>query len=170
MGWGSGTTEFPYLVDPLSAISNHADADGTTVKTSISDSDLVAAAAAAAGVEVAVVFVNTNSGEGYITGTLIFIWTTNVDLSMIIVEGNAGDRNDLYVWHGGDALIRAVAAVNPNTVVVVHAVGQVDMEAWVENQNGQYATNSTEVCLTLFLVTAIIWAGLPGQESGQNFF
>ena len=55
---------------------------------------------------------------------------------MILVEGNAGDRNDLHVWHGGDALIQAVASVNPNTVVVVHAVGQVDMEAWVENQNG----------------------------------
>lgn len=55
---------------------------------------------------------------------------------MILVEGNVGDRNDLYVWHGGDALIQAVAAVNPNTVVVVHAVGQVDMEAWVEHQNG----------------------------------
>jgi len=27
---------------------------------------------------------------------------------------------------------------NPNTGVVVHAVGQVDMEAWVENQNGWY--------------------------------
>lgn len=57
---------------------------------------------------------------------------------MILVEGNVGDRNDLYVWHGGDALIQAVAAVNPNTVVVVHAVGQVDMEAWVEHQNGWY--------------------------------
>jgi hypothetical protein len=58
--------------------------------------------------------------------------------STILVEGNAGDRNDLYLWHGGDALIQAVTAVNPNTVVVVHAVGQVDMEAWVENQNGWY--------------------------------
>ena len=170
MGWGSGTTEFPYLVDPLSAISSYAAADGTTVKTSISDSDLVAAAAAAAGVEVAFVFVNADSGEGFITGTPIFSLTINIDLSTIIVEGNAGDRNDLYLWHGGDALIQAVAAVNSNTVVVVHAVGPVDMETWVENPNSQYTTNSTEVCLPLFLVSAIIWAGLPGQESGQNFF
>ena len=80
MGWGSGTAEFPYLIDPLSAISDHAIADGTIVKTSISDSDLAAAAAAAAGVEVAIVFVNADSGEGYITGTSISAWETNTCL------------------------------------------------------------------------------------------
>ena len=80
MGWGSGTAEFPYLVDPLSAISSHAADDGTTVRTSISDSDLTAAVAAATGVEVAFVFVNADSGEGYITGMLASAWTTNICL------------------------------------------------------------------------------------------
>jgi Glycosyl hydrolase family 3 C-terminal domain len=89
--------------------------------------------------------------------------------STILVEGNTGDRNDLYLWHGGDTLIQAVAAVNPNTIVVVHAVGPVDVEAWVENKNGQDAINCIEVCSSLFLVTAIVWAGLPGQESGWYF-
>jgi beta-glucosidase len=70
MGWGSGTAEFPYLVDPLSAISSYATADGTLVKASISDSDLAAAAAAASGAEVAFVFVSADSGEAYITGAL----------------------------------------------------------------------------------------------------
>lgn len=80
MGWGSGTADFPYLVDPLSAINTRAAEDGTTVKTSISDSDLVAAAAAAAGVEVAFVFVNADSGEAYITGMPIFAGTISVGL------------------------------------------------------------------------------------------
>ena len=83
MGWGSGTTEFPYLVDPLSAISSHAAADGTTVRVSISDSDLAAAAAAAAAaaeVEVAFVFVNADSGEGYITGMYVGIYLRNQHL------------------------------------------------------------------------------------------
>ena len=80
MGWGSGTNEFPYFVDPLSAISNYAVADGTTVRTSISDSDLAAAAAAAAEVEVAFVFVNADSGEGYITGMLASTCVTNICL------------------------------------------------------------------------------------------
>ena len=83
MGWGSGTTEFPYLVDPLSAISSHAAADGTTVRTSISDSDLAAAAAVATGVEVAFVFVNADSGEAYITGMSASAWSTNICLFSI---------------------------------------------------------------------------------------
>ncbi len=52
------------------------------------------------------VFITSDSGEGYLT-----------------VEGNPGDRNDLYAWHGGDALVQAVASVNNNTIVVIHAVG-----------------------------------------------
>ena len=31
MGWGSGTAQFPYLIDPLSAIQNRAIKDHTTV-------------------------------------------------------------------------------------------------------------------------------------------
>ncbi|KIM33816.1 glycoside hydrolase family 3 protein [Serendipita vermifera MAFF 305830] len=135
MGWGSGTAEFPYLVDPLSAITTHASADGTAITSSLSDSDLAAAASAASGKEVAIVFINSDSGEAYIT-----------------VEGNAGDRNDLYAWHGGDALVQAVAAVNPNTIVVVHASGPVLMEAWIDHPN----------------ITAVLWPGLPGQESGNG--
>jgi hypothetical protein len=85
MGWGSGTTEFPYLVDPLSAIYSHATADGTLVKASISDSDLAAAAAAASGAEVAFVFVNADSGEGYIIGASTAVQKMYVDLSEIDV-------------------------------------------------------------------------------------
>lgn len=46
--------------------------------------------------------------------------------------------------------IKTVADINPRTVVVVHAVGPVDME-WSKHPN----------------ITAIVWAGLPGQESGN---
>ena len=69
----------------------------------------------------------------------------------ITVEGNTGDRNDLQLWHGGDALINATASVCSNTIVVAHTVGAVIMEAWIDNPN----------------VTAVLNAGLPGQESGN---
>jgi beta-glucosidase len=75
MGWGSGTTQFPYLVDPLSAITACANTDGTTISSSLKDSDLVTAASTARGKDVAMVFINADSGEGYLT-----------------VEGNQGDR------------------------------------------------------------------------------
>lgn len=69
----------------------------------------------------------------------------------LTVEGNAGDRNNLTLWGNGDALIAAVASANPNTIVVLHTPGPVLLEDVQNNPN----------------VSAILWAGLPGQESGN---
>ena len=87
------------------------------------------------GMDVAIVGINSDSGEDY-----------------IVVDGNEGDRNNLTAWHNGDSLVLAVAAVNNNTVVVVHSVGPLILEAWIDHPN----------------VTAVLWAGLPGQESGNS--
>jgi len=93
IGWGSGTAEFPYLVDPLAALKARVAKDGskTQLTVSLNNTDLEAAKKAASGKSVALVFIYSNGGEGYLT-----------------VEGNAGDRNDLKAWHGGDeaSLIR----------------------------------------------------------------
>ncbi|KAF7342570.1 Glycoside hydrolase family 3 protein [Mycena sanguinolenta] len=136
MGWGSGTADFPYLVDPLSAITAHVQSIDPTVaiESVLSDSDLKRTSATAARADTCLVFVSADSGEGYIT-----------------VENNAGDRNDLNLWHGGDALVAATAAVCADTVVVLHVVGPVLMENWIDHPN----------------VTAVLHAGLPGQESGN---
>ena len=135
MGWGSGTAEFPYLVDPLSAFSLQARKDHSTLDWHFNDTDLEGAAAVATPAEVVVVGINADSGEQYIT-----------------VEGNEGDRNDLLPWHNGTELVLAVAAVNNNTIVVVHSVGPVIMEEWIDHPN----------------ITAVLWPGLPGQESGNS--
>ncbi|GAW26142.1 putative glycoside hydrolase family 3 protein [Rosellinia necatrix] len=68
------------------------------------------------------------------------------------LDGNFGDRKNLTLWNGGDELIAAVASANPNTVVVIHSVGPVLIDHVKTNPN----------------VTAILWAGLPGQESGNS--
>ncbi|KAI1385345.1 glycoside hydrolase family 3 protein [Hypoxylon trugodes] len=68
------------------------------------------------------------------------------------LDGNFGDRNNLTLWKGGDELINAVASDNPNTIVVIHSVGPVLIDHIKNNPN----------------VTAILWAGLPGQESGNS--
>ncbi|KAJ7701453.1 beta-glucosidase [Mycena rosella] len=135
MGWGSGTATFPYLITPLDAITARAAEDGTQVSSSLSDTDLAAAAAVASGKDVALVFITADSGEG---GGL--------------VEGNAGDRNNLQAWHSGDALVQQVAQFSANTIVVVNSVGPIVMEAWIEHPN----------------VTAVVWSGLPGQEAGNS--
>ncbi|KAL0090753.1 glycoside hydrolase superfamily [Phycomyces blakesleeanus] len=130
-GWGSGTSDFPYLVTPLEGIHDRsADID---IAYSLDDWNISLAAELASGADVAFVFVNSDSGEAYIT-----------------VEGVMGDRNDTSLWHNGNALVNAVADTNPNTIVVIHAVGAVDMP-WVNHKN----------------IKAILWAGLPGQESGN---
>lgn len=71
-----------------------------------------------------------------------------------IVFGNADsgegiDRNNLSLWYNADALINAVADANPNTIAVIHAAGPVLMP-WINK------------------VKAVIYAGLPGQESGNS--
>lgn len=134
VGWGSGAVNFPYLVAPLDAIKTQASSDGTSVTSSPND-NASQGASAAQNADVAIVCINADAGEGYIT-----------------VEGNAGDRKDLYAWHNGDDLVKAVAAVNKKTIVVVHSVGPILMEAWIDNPN----------------VVAVVWAGLPGQESGNG--
>ena len=66
----------------------------------------------------------------------------------------------------------AVAAQNPNTIVVVHSVGPMILEPWIDHPN------VTAVC-TLIIVrhfsfdltialSQVLWAGLPGQESGNS--
>ncbi|KAF8890742.1 glycoside hydrolase family 3 protein [Infundibulicybe gibba] len=60
----------------------------------------------------------------------------------IIVDQNEGDR----------PLVLAVAAQNNNTIVVAHSVGPLIVEPWIDHPN----------------VTAVLWAGLPGQEAGNS--
>ncbi|KAL0944994.1 beta-glucosidase 1 [Colletotrichum truncatum] len=133
MGWGSGTVNYPYVVAPLDAIRARAQQDGTQVTASSTD-NTSQGASAANGADVAFVFITADSGEGYIT-----------------VQGNQGDRNNLDPWNNGNELVRAVAAVNKNVIVVVHSTGPIILET-ILAQPG---------------VKAVVWAGLPSQENGN---
>src|SRR6267154_4508900 len=61
-------------------------------------------------------------------------------------------RNNLTAWLNGDDLVLAVAAQNNNTIVVVNSVGPLILEPWIEHPN----------------VTAVVWAGIQGQEAGNS--
>lgn len=82
--------------------------------------------------------------------SLVFINSDSGE-GYISVDGNEGDRNNLTAWHDGNRLIQNVTSVCNNTIVVIHSVGAIDVSAWYDNEN----------------VTGILWAGLPGQESGN---
>ncbi|KAK8128694.1 hypothetical protein PG984_009802 [Apiospora sp. TS-2023a] len=81
---------------------------------------------------------------------IVFI-TADSGEGYITVEGHAGDRNNLDPWHSGNALVQAVAQANENVIVVVHSVGPILLET----------------ILALPQVKAVVWAGLPSQESGN---
>ncbi|RPA98501.1 hypothetical protein L873DRAFT_1808121 [Choiromyces venosus 120613-1] len=134
-GWGSGSAEYTYLVTPLEAIQAKALADRTMVEYVLDDYHYgrINFTAEKAPNATCLVFVSSDSGEGYTSA-----------------EGVLGDRVDLKLWHAGDKLILSVAERCSNTIVIIHSVGPVDMEAWIENKN----------------VTAVLMAHLPGQESG----
>ena len=135
MGWGSGTANFPYLITPDTAIQNFVIGQGGSYESVFDNYASQQINTLAGRASVALVFVNADSGEGYID-----------------VDNNVGDRNNLTLWHDGDALIKNVSAFNNNTIVVVHSTGPVILDAIKNNPN----------------VTAILWAGLPGEQSGNS--
>lgn len=139
-GWGSGAVEFPYLVTPLEALSK-AFSDGAIlpnekpeITSILSNYDLKAISISAAEQDLCLVFINSDSGEGFLA-----------DL------GVKGDRNDLYAQKGGDNLVSTVAGKCANTVVIIHSVGAVLVEKWIDLEN----------------IKGLLYAHLPGQESGN---
>ncbi|PGH27753.1 hypothetical protein AJ80_00541 [Polytolypa hystricis UAMH7299] len=130
MGWGSGSANLPYLNTPEEAIKNKSgsveffiqDNFPRSVKANPSD--------------IAIVFINADSGENYIT-----------------VEGNPGDRTaaGLHAWHNGDKLVKSAAEKFSNVVVIVHTVGPIVLEEWID----------------LPAIKAVLFAHLPGQEAGN---
>ncbi len=85
------------------------------------------------------------------TVALVFVNSDSGE-GYIQVDGNKGDRNNLTLWEHGDALIQGVVAECNNTIVVIHSTGPVLVNSFYDHPN----------------VTAILWAGLPGEQSGNS--
>lgn len=131
MGWGSGTARYPYLDSPIDAISSKAS------NTKYYNTDTFPSGLTASSGDIALVFINADSGENYIT-----------------VGGNPGDRTTagLNAWHNGDTLVKNAAATYSTVIVIVHTVGPILLEEWID----------------LPSVKAVLFAHLPGQEAGQS--
>ncbi|KAL2354537.1 glycosyl hydrolase family 3 N terminal domain-containing protein [Cryomyces antarcticus] len=139
MGWGSGAVEFPYLVAPLDALREAFNTDSVYVTDFPTNTPPIKKSPEILmDQDLCLVFVNSDAGEGFIAA-----------------DGIRGDRNDLYLQKGGDKLVQDVANGCGNgtgsTVVVVHAVGPVILEKWIDLPG----------------VKAVLLAHLPGQESGN---
>ncbi|KAJ7336795.1 glycoside hydrolase superfamily [Mycena albidolilacea] len=106
MGWGSGTANFPYLIEPLQVITSHIQSINPTVVIDgvLNDFNLGHVRTVSSSADTCLVFVSVDSSKGYIN-------------------------------HGGDALISTTAASCANTIVVQHTVGPVTMEGWIDYPN-----------------------------------
>ncbi|KAK4038780.1 glycoside hydrolase [Parachaetomium inaequale] len=131
MGWGSGVADYPYFDDPISAIRKRV----PDVK--FHNTDNFPAIDTPSPDDVAIVFISSDAGENSFT-----------------VENNHGDRDSdkLAAWHGGDKLVQKAAEKFKNVVVVVHTVGPLILESWIDHPS----------------VKAVLFAHLPGQEAGES--
>ncbi len=122
-GAGSAGVNLPYNITPLTGITSRAGA-GITVSYSQGDGASVPAAALlASNSDVAIVCVGQQTSEG-------------------------SDRASLSLPSGQDALISAVTAANPHTIVVIYS-SSATLMPWA-NQ-----------------VAGILYAWYPGQENGN---
>jgi beta-glucosidase len=96
--------------------------------------------------------INSAASVASAAATAIVFINSDSGEEYITVEGNVGDRISLDPWHSGNSLVQAVANVNQKTIVVIHSVGPVILET----------------ILALPNVIAVVWAGLPGEESGNG--
>lgn len=130
-GWGSGTVDYPYLDDPITAITAAAS------NVIFYNTDSFPSIGQVSASDVAIVFISSDAGENTYT-----------------VEGNHGDRDasGLYAWHNGDKLVQDAASKFSNVIVVIHTVGPLILENWID----------------LPSVKAVLIAHLPGQEAGTS--
>lgn len=133
-GWGSAAVNNAQLETPFEAIAKRARKEGIAFDYTSDNWDLERAEELADYADMAIVMVSAFSGEGYIE-----------------VDGNYGDRKNLSLWNNGDDLIEHIADRCRKTVVIVNAVGPVDMEAWIEHPN----------------VVAVVYTAPLGQFVGQ---
>ena len=78
----------------------------------------------------------------------------NADACLVFINAYAGEKWDRVSLTDefSDNLVKNVAANCTNTIVVIHSAGIRVVDAWIEHPN----------------VTAVLFAGLPGQESGNS--
>ncbi len=124
-GWGSGAVEFPYLISPDQALQKAWDSKRVKVTTHLTNTH---AFEKQPGIleeaDICIVFAHSDSGEAYTSWGSV-----------------KGDRPDLFLQKGGDDLIVKVAEGCPQVLVVIHTVGPVVMERWIDLPNVKAVSN-----------------------------
>lgn len=151
---GGGSSQVPaiYEVTPLQGLQNYLGDEASLIthaqgyeriKGGGANKKLIAEAVKAAKAsEVAIVF------GGYVHG-----YSESWD--EIEFDGEGQDKKDIQLPFGQNELIKAVAAANPNTIVVLVGGGASDMSAWIDDVKG---------------VMQVWYAGMEGGNAMANIF
>jgi beta-glucosidase len=163
---GSSNTKPAYVVTALQGLRAALDGEAAIVYDDGSDPAQATAVAAGADAAICVVgYTHLDEGEyigGEIMARLVGLFPPPTPEDMLLVQGlmqapsfegaglgPGGDRIALTLHAEDEALIRAVAAANPRTIVVIVAGSALITEAWREQ------------------VPAILMLWYPGMEGGN---
>jgi beta-glucosidase len=137
-GWGSGAVEFPYLISPWDALEKEFNTTEVQVNSFKNNYLSRSEISSLEQQNLCLVFINSDAGEGYKAWGSV-----------------KGDRNDLYAQNGGEEYLKLISKAcgdgSGDIVVIIHSVGPLSVESFVEHPN----------------VKAIVFANLPGEESGN---
>ena len=122
LGYGSGTTSFNYISDPLTAITKKANELNITITSSTKlingIEDIETAKKISNESDISIIFINSDSGEDYIT-----------------LEDSLGDRYHLNAWHNGNELVENITEITNNTIVVINAPSVINLP-WKDKVKG----------------------------------
>ncbi len=166
---GSSNTLPAYVITPLQGLRNALGNGATVVYDDGSDPARAAAAARGADVAIYVVgYTSVDEGEYVAPDTMAQLATLfpppspeEAPIAQVLMQAApsaqevgfavGGDRSSLTLHAKDEALIQAVAAANPRTIVAIMAGSAVITEAWREQ------------------VAAILMLWYPGMEGGTAF-
>ncbi|PNS14413.1 Beta-glucosidase 1 [Sphaceloma murrayae] len=138
IGWGSGTADFTNFIVPDTALGYEAVLGGRPYESITNNSAFTQIQRLA-----------RRTAE--VDGVCIVFANADAGEGFLAPDQNFGDRKNLTFWQGVEPVIANVTANCNNTVLVVHSPGPVELGPYKNNPN----------------ITAILWAGMPGEQSGN---
>ena len=161
LGYGSGTTTFKYIVDPLTAITQRANKESITIVSTGSELDTgtVSKTLGEKTKEFTVGIEKTSEAETFASDEsidlfIVFIMADSGE-QYIELETSVGDRYDMDAWHNGNELVtkivgkKTVSGKERKIIVVINAPGPINVP-WKDD------------------VDAIVFSGMGGAESGNG--
>lgn len=150
-GAGSGQTSFPYLVTPYEALNQRTAKDGTVIRHILNNTWSESIISGLPSFVPSEVLDSLNVGTSLFRNIASYASGAEICIAFInAFSGEGGDRSELRNTEMDD-MVTTVANNCNNTVVVVNTVGPRILDSWATHEN----------------VTAILYGGLLGQESGN---